>query len=79
MSPRELRLAAESNTCSDIINWMTPPDSVDLDPADIHQMENLRRSIAMGQPEGWALKREPALSILGQLLKELGTSRVQRF
>lgn len=56
---------------------MTPPEPVKFDPANIHEMESLRRSIAMGQEGGWALKREPALSILGQLVQELATSRVQ--
>ena len=67
----------DPNSCSGIVRVMAPPERLTLDPADIHQVESLRRTIAMQGLGSWALRRETALTVLGQLVAELRTSRLE--
>ena len=47
---------------------MTPPPE---DPTTAEDWELVRRSVAMLPPGAWAMKREPALRMLGILIRQL--------
>lgn len=60
-----------SNDCSITVELML--DGVDL--SEPHELEQVRRSIAMALPGSWALKREEALRLLDLLIQGRNAER----